>query len=437
MLIGILFFNCNMQKSAIKENNIIEIDSVNLKNITYTLANDSMEGRGAGYKGNLRAAKYVAQNFKDIGLKSINQNRSNLGDYLQPFDFYTLGDLKPWQKLSSQNVVGILKGNELANEYIVIGGHLDGQGLKTQADLGKSIPEGIVSDYMAVEKDTIWNSAVDNAVSIAAITEIARVLKNNKVKLKRSIIFVGFNAEENSLDGSVYFVNNPIVPLNKIKAMINLEKIVGDPDAMFAYCTNGEKPPVFEKVAVKTDSLVGFKVPNFGLPILANTDHYPFIVNKIPAITIGTGSQINIHTSLDHPDRLDYNLLQKRSQYILSYLINLANNEAVDFKFTDQLLGITGVAGGPATKDEMLSNGFTGERAFKVANVINNSLGDKAGILPEDLVVAVNGNLVKKKPFYQGLEDAMNIENLEGNYATLDIIRSGKRDKIKVKINND
>jgi len=402
------------------------IDENHLKHHVTVLAHDSLEGRGAGYRGDLRAAKYLAQNFKDIGLESLKAKENNLDDYLQSFNFYTLGDLKPWQKMSSQNVVAILKGSELPDEYIVIGGHLDGQGLKTQADLGKSIPEGIITDKEAAKKDTIWNSAVDNAVSIASIIEITRVLKNNKVRLKRSIIFVGFNAEENSLDGSIYFVNNPIVPLHQMKAMINLEKIVGDPEALFAYCTNGEKTPVFEKIAVKTDNLGGIKAPNFPLPILANTDHYAFIMNKIPAITMGTGSQINIHTSLDHADRLDYKLLEQRTEYILNYLVNLTNSEADEFMFTDDLSEVTGVTGGPATEEEMFSQGFKGERAFKVANIVKNTVGEKAGIQPEDLIISVNGKMVKKKPFYQGLEDALGDEyDPKESKVLLEVIRGG------------
>ena len=425
---------CCKREQTIKKTDysLAEISSKNLKRITHTLAHDSMEGRGAGYRGELRAAKYIAKNFKDMGLESLNESKNNIEDYLQFFNFYTVGDLKPWQKMSSQNVAAILRGSELPDEYIVVGGHNDGQGLKSQADLGKSIAEGMPTDIERAKNDTIWNSAVDNAVSIAAIIEIARYLKVNNLKLKRSIIFTGFSAEESSLDGSTFFANNPPVNFDKIKAMVNLEKIVGDPDAEFLYVSFSTNP-IFENIRKKVDSLGEVNMSPFYPGIIANTDHYPFLMRKIPAVTIGTGSQINVHTSLDHADRLDYELLKKRTEYILQYLIDLANYEKCHFEFTGDLNNLTGVAGGPATKDEMLSQGFEGERAFKVANVVKKSLGDIAGILPEDLIVSVNGDLVKKKPFYQGLEDAIDIENIEDDFAVLDILRQGTKMKIKLK----
>lgn len=406
-----------------KKNTPATIDENRLKHHLTVLAHDSLEGRGAGSMGEFKAVSYIGQQFKDIGLDPINTQNKGLEGYLQPFEFYTLEDPRPWNKGISKNVAGILKGSDFPDEYIVVGGHHDGQGLPHQADFGKSLPEGIITDKVAAKKDTIWNSAVDNAVSLATIMEMARVLIQNHVKLKRSIIFIGFGAEENALDGSAFFANNPPVPLQQIKAMINLEKIVGDPEATFLY-VGGETMPLFETIRIKTDSLQQVKLAPFEIGIIANTDHYPFVVKKIPSITIGTPSQINIHTSLDHADNMDYTLLKKRSQYILNFLVDLANSEASALRFAHDLSGATGVAGGPATKAEMSSQGYNGARAFKVANIIKGSKGDNAGILPEDLVISVNGKEIKEKPFYQGLEDALGDEYGSKTEVTLKVIRS-------------
>jgi hypothetical protein len=410
-----------------------EIKAENLSRLVHDLASDEMEGRGAGYDGDRLAAEYLAIQFKAIGLEPIANGENVLETYFQPFTFYTLADTNPWQSLKSQNIAGILRGSEFPDEYIVVGGHIDGQGLKSQADLGKSIPEGIITDKEEAKRDTIWNSAVDNAVSIAAVVEIARVLRANEINLKRSIIFTGFSAEESSLDGSVHFVNNPPIASGKIKAMVNLEKIVGDPDAEFLYVSFSTNP-VFETIRKKNDSLKELKMNPFYPGIIANTDHYPFLMRKIPAVTIGTGSQINIHTSLDHADRLDYALLKSRTEYILDYIIELVNCEKYDYEFTGSLDLLTGVAGGPATKEEMLSRGFQGERAFKVANIVKGTKGYNAGLSPEDLVISVNGQLVKEKPFYTGLEDAISIEEIDGEYADLEVLRDGKKITLRLEI---
>ncbi len=177
-----------------------------------------------------------------------------------------------------------------------------------------------MTDTIAALKDSIWNSAVDNAVSIAVIMEIARVLQESKVKLKRSIIFATFSAEESALDGSTYFVNHPVVPKHQIKGMINLEKIVGDSDADFLYVSYGTNS-IFEDIRKLADTLSNIKLTPFYPGIIADTDHYAFTQRSIPAITIGTGSRINVHTALDHADNLDYVLLKNRSQ-IYSELFN-------------------------------------------------------------------------------------------------------------------
>jgi peptidase M28-like protein len=403
MILSLIFTSCKPNKQVDKLI-VTDISTENLKNYAYQLADDAFEGRGAGYKGEKAAAAYIADNFKLIGLQSLGADNNKLEDYYQKFEFYTV-DSKPWEILETQNVLGVLKSEENPDEYIVVGGHHDGQGMKGQAVLGRFSPEGIVTDSIAAQKDTIWNSAVDNAVSIAAIMELARVLKDSKLKLKRSIIFATFSAEESGLDGSAYFVNNPPVPLEQIKAMVNLEKIVGDPKAKFLYVSYGTNP-IFEELRIKTDGLYDIKMTPFYEGIIANTDHYAFTQRKIPAITIGTGSSINIHTSLDHADRLDYELLNKRTRYILNYIIQLVNSDSL-FEFTGNLSGLMGVSGGPATKQEKEQIKFEGDVVYKVTTVIKDSKGYKAGLLPGDLIIAIDEDPIKFKRFYQGLEDVI------------------------------
>jgi Zn-dependent M28 family amino/carboxypeptidase len=323
-----------------------------------------------------------------------------------------------------------LKSEENPNEYIVVGGHHDGQGMKGQALLGRSLAEGIVTDSIRASKDNIWNSAVDNAVSISAIMEMARVLSNNNIKLKRSMIFTTFSAEESGLDGSTYFVNNPPVPLDQIKAMVNLEKIIGDPEAEFLYVTYGTNP-IFENLRKRTDSLQNIKMKPFYPGMIANSDHYAFAQRKIPAITIGTGSSINVHTPLDHANRLDYDLLKKRTQYILYYLIALANSESL-FEFTGDLSGLMGVSGGPATKLEREQKGFLGDVAFKVTTVVKDSQGYNAGLLSGDLIVGIGDASVKYKKFYQGLEDV--IGETDKKEITLNVLRNNKKIELVISL---
>jgi Peptidase family M28 len=424
----LLIISC-INKGQFIEDVVSEVSTQELEKHVYELADDKFEGRGAGYRGEKAAAIYIAKNFKAIGLSTFKSNAKNSEDYFQKFSFHTLNS-KPWEILQTQNVLGVLKSEENPNEYIVVGGHHDGQGMKGQALLGRGLAEGIVIDSIRASKDNIWNSAVDNAVSISAIMEMARVLNDSNIKLKRSIIFTTFSAEESGLDGSTYFVNNPPVPLEQIKAMVNLEKIIGDPEAEFLYVTYGTNP-IFENLRKKTDSLQGVKMKPFYPGMIANSDHYAFAQRKIPAITIGTGSSINVHTPLDHANRLDYDLFKKRVQYILYYLIALTNSES-SFEFTGDLSGLMGVSGGLATKLEKEQKGFLGDVAFKVTTVVKDSQGYNAGLLSGDLIIAIGDAAVKYKEFYQGLEEV--IGETDKKEIKLKIIRNDKKMELVISL---
>ena len=100
------------------------------------------------------------------------------------------------------------------NEYIVIGAHFDHLGYGGQS-----------SGSLAPDERSIHNGADDNASGIAGVLEIAEKLKANQFELNRSILFMGYNAEEQGLLGSKHYVNNPTVPLKNIITMINMDMI--------------------------------------------------------------------------------------------------------------------------------------------------------------------------------------------------------------------
>ena len=110
--------------------------------------------------------------------------------------------------IDSENIVGLVEGSDpaLKSEYVVMSAHLDHVGI------GR-----------AVNGDTIYNGAMDDASGIASLIETARLLKTSGVKLKRSVLFVAVTAEEKGELGSRYFAFRPTVPFAKIVADLNLD----------------------------------------------------------------------------------------------------------------------------------------------------------------------------------------------------------------------
>ena len=110
--------------------------------------------------------------------------------------------------IPSTNVVGMIEGSDpvLKNEYVIMSAHLDHTGV------GR-----------AVNGDSIFNGAMDDASGVASVIETARLLKESGVKTKRSVIFLAETAEEKGLLGSLYYATKPTVPFKQIVADINLD----------------------------------------------------------------------------------------------------------------------------------------------------------------------------------------------------------------------
>ena len=110
--------------------------------------------------------------------------------------------------IDSRNVVAKLEGSDpkLKDEYIVYTAHWDHLGIGP-----------------AVDGDTIYNGAKDNAVGTAGLLEIAHAFTQLQTPPKRSILFVSVTAEEQGLLGSQYYAVTPIYPLAKTLANVNMD----------------------------------------------------------------------------------------------------------------------------------------------------------------------------------------------------------------------
>jgi Zn-dependent M28 family amino/carboxypeptidase len=113
------------------------------------------------------------------------------------------------RRIQSHNVAGKLTGSDPAikNEYVVYTAHWD--------HLGVGIPNA--------KGDKIYNGAQDNASGTAGLIEIARAFKALPKPPRRSILFLAVTAEEKGLLGSRYYAENPIYPLAKTLADINMD----------------------------------------------------------------------------------------------------------------------------------------------------------------------------------------------------------------------
>ena len=193
----------------------------------YTLANDSMQGRKAGSPGIEKAAKYIEQQFFEIGLKPFNNS-----SFRQTFKHINTRSEKE-EELTLFNVIGFLEGTSLKEEIVVISAHYDHLGKKNTG-----------------EGDLIFNGANDNATGVTAMIMLADYFKKAKIN-KRSVLFIAFTAEEMGLVGSNHF--GKTISAESITAGVNIEMI-------------GKESPF----GAKTAWLTGFERSDFGKIIQKN-----------------------------------------------------------------------------------------------------------------------------------------------------------------------
>jgi Zn-dependent M28 family amino/carboxypeptidase len=109
--------------------------------------------------------------------------------------------------MTTRNVIGIVPGRIRPHEYVLYTAHWDHLGVKPD------LPG----------PDKIYNGAVDNALGVSSILEIAEAFTHAKTPPQRSIAFICWTMEEQGLLGSQYFAEHPVWPLNHIVGGINLD----------------------------------------------------------------------------------------------------------------------------------------------------------------------------------------------------------------------
>ncbi len=111
------------------------------------------------------------------------------------------------QRLGSSNVVGMVKGSERPDEYVLVCAHWDHLGMR----------EGDPNE------DNIFNGAVDNASGTAALLELAAAVAAQDPPPSRSVLFLATTAEEKGLLGSAHYAADPIVPLARTVCGLNID----------------------------------------------------------------------------------------------------------------------------------------------------------------------------------------------------------------------
>jgi len=177
----------------------------------------------------------------------------------------------------SHNVIARLKGTTAPDESIIYTAHWDHLGVGP-----------------AVNGDSIYNGADDNASGVAALLGIAKAFTQSKDKPKRSIVFLSVTAEEQGLLGSEYYATHPIFPINKTVANLNMD--------MLGPFGETKDLSITGKGQNDLDDYVADQAKQFSLTVTGDTrpsagsyyrsDHFNFAKVGIPALDMNNGVDV-------------------------------------------------------------------------------------------------------------------------------------------------
>lgn len=280
-----------------------------LKSHVRMLSSAHLEGRKAGSEGEKEAAAYVGGMFREYGV-----------DLLSPVDGEVFGIMKEnGDTLTSRNVIGFVEGydKKLREHYIVVGARLDNSGTMTMTIDGKPV-------------ERIYYGANGNASGLSILVELARMVKTNSIMFRRTVLFVAFGASEETFAGSWYFLNRSFSDSEKIDAMINLDMLGTGYNGFYAYtASNTDMNAV---VNTLSDELQPVHPEIFAGEIYPS-DHRAFYAKEIPSVHFTTGQYPEHNTDRDTQSIIDYEMMERETEYIYNYLLKLANlNEAPSFR---------------------------------------------------------------------------------------------------------
>jgi Peptidase family M28/PA domain len=235
--------------------------------------------------------------------------------------------------IQTRNVIGVLEGSDpkLRDEYVLITGHYDHSGR---------------------QGPIVFHGADDNASATAAVIAMAEAFAANAAPPRRSVMFIAFDAEENGLLGSYYYVEHPVAPLKDTVAVLNMDMIGRDEESA-TWNTRAEEnrnsvnvigtlynPDLRKAIDAQNQNIrltLDYKTDaddreNW----FARSDHLFFATRSVPMVLFSTGEHPDYHTPNDTWDRINYPKMEKIVRLIYLTAYDLANAQSRPQFVTDR-----------------------------------------------------------------------------------------------------
>ncbi len=323
---------------------IIVINSPNDRNVTYRRIDRFMNRSGYTLKSNeipghikgfIFTTLTVADNLLG-GAGKFENYLSGISKENEPNSFIVeniLAKAKITTKkepVEAQNVVVVIEGSDpkLKNEYLVYMAHYDHLGIGNDGD--------------------VYNGADDNGSGTVTLMELAEAFQSLDKKPKRSVVFLWVTCEEIGMFGSRYYTENPLFPLEKTVACINIDmdgrvfeprdtvwnkspKRVKDFNGLFTL-SNNIWPGLIGISDAKCKELS--IVPDKSLPsyFLRASDHYNFHNKGVPVLNYATGYHADYHKVSDEVSKINFDKMKRVTDLCFLVGYEIANSDKIEFE---------------------------------------------------------------------------------------------------------
>jgi Zn-dependent M28 family amino/carboxypeptidase len=232
-----------------------------------------------------------------------------------------------------RSVVATLEGSDasLKNEYVLVSAHFDHDG---------------------ADGPRILNGADDDGSGTVGLVEIAEAFAlaaQGGQRPRRSIIFAAWNSEERGLLGAWAYTEDPVVPLDRIAAVLNMDMIGRDEEVQVggggrfrglevqtaqsnSNATNiigTLRSPDLRTAIERANQAIGldlrFRYDNNLSNLMRRSDHWPFIQRGVPGVWVHTGLHPDYHTVYDRPEKINYPKMEKIARMVYQTAWDLAN----------------------------------------------------------------------------------------------------------------
>ena len=231
------------------------------------------------------------------------------------------------EHFQAKNIIGIVEGSDpvLKNECVVLMAHYDHLGMN--------------------ENGEIYNGADDNGSGTVTLLGVAKAFAGLEEKPKRSIVFLWVTCEEEGMLGSQYYSENPVFPIEKTVACINIDmdgRVFEQPDTVWnkspkmvkdfdgLYTLANDFWPGIKKINSAACKTLGL-IPDYSLPasFLRSSDHFSFHNKGVSILNYATGYHADYHKVTDEISKINFEKMKRVADLCFLVGLEIANQKKI------------------------------------------------------------------------------------------------------------